>query len=174
MTNAVIYSTLTGNAKKIADAVYGNIPDCTRPQNIMHVDDRFLEVHDVFVLCYWCNRGTADPLTMGLLKVLKGKKVIMLGTLGAYPDSPHGQSLRSRIKEIAEANNTLLGNFICQGKIDPARTERRLKIPAGQPHHLDEEGYRRHLESRKHPDESDIKRALDTVRIALGANSRVG
>lgn len=167
MEAAIVYSTITGNSKMLADAVYQNIEGCTEPRNIKDVDDTFLNAYDTFIFCYWCRRGTADTTTIDLLEKISGKKIVMLGTLGAYPDSPHGEKLKERVGELVEKSNCLLGNFICQGKIDPARTEKRLKIPKGEPHYLDEEGYKRHLESRKHPDKNDLHNAVAAVKEAL-------
>lgn len=170
MKAAIVYSTVTGNAKKLADSVYENIEGCAEPRNIKDVEEAFLEDYGTYIFCYWCRRGTADPMTISLLEKMSNKEVIMLGTLGAYPDSPHGIGLKTRVQELVEKKNRLLGNYICQGKIDPARTEKRLKIPKGEPHHLDEEGYKRHLESRKHPDAQDLKNAILTVKDALYGN----
>ncbi len=168
MNIGIVYSTLTGNSKKLADFIFENYQKkCDAPVDIRHLDENALKAYDTLILCYWCKRGTADPLTVNLIQKLSGKKLIMIGTLGAYPDSPHGSKLKVNIRELVQTANTLLGNFTCQGKIDPARTEKRLLIPKGEPHHLDEEGYKRHLESRRHPDEADMQNALLSVHKAL-------
>lgn len=167
MNCQIIYSTLTGNALKLATAAARAVGGTVSPRNLQTVTAEELAGADVLVCCYWCNRGTADPLTVSLIKRLQGKRMIMLGTLGAYPDSPHGQQLLQRVRALVEQENFLLENFICQGKIDPARTERRLLIPKGEPHHLDEAGYQRHLESRNHPDETDLLRVKRAVQAGL-------
>lgn len=167
MNCRVLYSTLTGNALKLATAAVESVGGAISPINLQTVTTEDLADADVLIICYWCNRGATDSLTSSLLGRLQGKRIIMLGTLGAYPDSPHGQQVLQRVRDLVEAQNMLLENFLCQGKIDPARTERRLLIPPGQPHHLDAAGYQRHLESRQHPDEADLLRAKLAVQAGL-------
>lgn len=167
MKATLVYSSLTGNTLKVAKAIY---EACDEITNMYSVKDKDIHIdeNDVLVVCYWNSKGTADVNTINFLKQQKGKKIIAVGTLGAYPDSEHAVRMKARVKQLIEENgNEWLADFCCQGKIDPARTERRLAIPEGQPHHLDEEGYKRHLESRKHPNEEDLRLAIEVVKNAF-------
>lgn len=166
----IVYSTLTGNTQKVAEGIYDRIK---QQQNIeikitnLADSSEDMTPYDLVVLCYWCRRGTADPRTMAFIETVKDKKIIAIGTLGAYPNSPHGEMLKVNVKKLIEEKNIFIADFTCQGKIDPQRTQARLKIPKGQPHHLDEAGYQRHLESRKHPDMNDIENACQVVMEVL-------
>ena len=61
---AIIFSTITGNAFKLASAVSEVVPDYVGPYNIRYVNDEVLEKFDTFILSYWCNHGTADDDTL--------------------------------------------------------------------------------------------------------------
>ena len=82
-TIAIVFSTITGNAFRLAEAVAQVIPDHVGPYNIRYVNREMIDRFDTFVLSYWCNHGTADDDTLALLQHMKGKKIIIIGTLGA-------------------------------------------------------------------------------------------
>lgn len=164
----VIYSTLTGNTQKVAEAIYDSIDGDKHISNIKALELDKLSPRDVLVICYWCSRGTADADTTQLIKELSGFKIITAGTLGTYDDGREAAMMKERVREAVTAGNTYLGGFVCRGKIDPARTEKRRLIPKGQPHYLDDEGYKRHLSSRIHPTDKDLKNAQGFVNGILG------
>ncbi len=163
----VVYSSLTGNTKRVAEAIFSSIEGDKEIIKINEVDSERLENSDKIISCYWCSRGTADPKTLEMIGSLKDKKIIAVGTLGAYEDSEHAMKMKQRVKIAVEENNIFLGEFVCRGKIAEERTERRMKLPKTDKHYLGEEGYQRHLSSRKHPTEDDLKNATETVHNIL-------
>ena len=127
MTIPIIFSTITGNAYKLAAAVAEVVPDYVGPYNIRYINDEVIELFDTFILSYWCNHGTADDDTIALISRLENKNLIIIGTLGASPDGDHARKVDARIRALAEERNNLLGHFLCQGSIDLRRTARRLR-----------------------------------------------
>jgi hypothetical protein len=120
---------------------------------------------------FWADRGNADQKALRYLKSLEGRKIGLFGTLGAYPDSDHAKDISKKARDLAAEKNTVLGCFLCQGKIDPALTERFKGLPADNPHAMTPERLERHREAAKHPDDRDIEAAvaacLSMVRSAL-------
>ncbi|EFG87356.1 hypothetical protein CLCAR_2880 [Clostridium carboxidivorans P7] len=57
--------------------------------------------------------------------------------------------------------------FLSQGAVFPSSTEYRRKLPVDHPHHLDDDGYARHIESQNHPNETDIKNAINFLNSYL-------
>lgn len=164
----IIFSTITGNGYKLACAAAKGMPtDYLGPYNIRYVNDEVIERFDTFVLCYWCNHGTADDDTIALIRKLKGKNLIVLGTLGVAPDTPHAKNVTERVEALAKENNNLLVHYLCQGSIDLKRTFERTKIPEGEKGHLSLERFERQKRSIGHPDEADLKGAEDAVRAAI-------
>ena len=166
-TIPIIFSTITGNAYKLACAAADVIPDHVGPYNIRYINDEVIELFDVFVLSYWCNHGTADDDTIALIKRMSGKKLIVIGTLGVAKDSKHAQDVSARVCALASENNTLLGHYLCQGSIDLRRTARKLKIPEGQKGHLSQERFEKQKLSLGHPNEEDLQGARDAVKRCL-------
>ena len=160
----IIFSTITGNAFKLASAVAEVVPDYVGPYNISYINDEVLEKFDTFILSYWCNHGTADDDTIALIKKMKGKKLIVIGTLGAAMDSKHAADVAERVQTLASEENTLIGHFLCRGSIDLKRTARRLSIPEGEKGHLSQERFEKQKLSQGHPNAEDLKNAQEAVK----------
>ena len=77
----IIFSTITGNAFKLAEAVAPVVPEHVGPYNIRYITDEVIERFDTFVLSYWCNHGTADDDTIELIGRMKGKNLIVIACL---------------------------------------------------------------------------------------------
>ena len=168
MEIALVCSSLTGNTKKVAVHILKENEEIQYMSDIEDVEFERLNMFQTIILCYWNIKGTADMKTQTLIQKLHQKKIILIGPLGAYPDSAHALRMKERVKDLCEeSGNEVIASFCCQGKIDPKRTEKRRLIPKGQPHYLDEEGYQRHLESRKPPDEHDLGMAALLVAPSI-------
>ncbi len=172
MKCAVVYSSETGNTYKLARGIYKGIDCATRFINVEDVDYNEIECYDTIVICYWNRQNTADPDSLAFLEAVKGKNIFAAGTLGAYPTGRSGVAMLENVRAaVRNSGNKLIGEFICQGRIDPVKTERRRQIEKGRPHYLDEEGLKRHIESRNHPDLRDIERAVASVKESLSDNA---
>ncbi|QTA37533.1 flavodoxin family protein [Thermosipho ferrireducens] len=156
------YSSRTGNTEKVAKAIYEVMPEGTTFKKMKTVDE-LLEQHDFIILGCWIDRGTANKEALEFIKKVKNKKVAFFFTLGAYPDSKHAKDSADRIRNLLkENNNEVLGEFYCQGKIDPKLTEKFKSLPLDHPHTMTPERLKRHEEAAKHPDEKDLSRAKET------------
>lgn len=153
----IIYSSKTGNTKKIAYEILKVMPEETNIYDIREIE--FVPEEELLVLGFWVDRAKPDKEALKFLEKVKGKKIAAFGTMGVYPESPHAQETKENIKAILQENNELLGSFLCQGKIDPAITE--MFMGAGgqdkikEIHKMTPERIQMHKESSNHPDEAD-------------------
>ncbi len=155
MKSLVVYSSKTGNTKKVAKAIFEILEN---PKEIWPVEKAPLpDEFDFIALGFWVNRGTADENTQKYIKKIKGKKVGIFGTLGAYPDSDHAARALKRVEELLSGNE-VLGGFLCQGKIDPKVVDRMGKI-APETHPMTPERRKRIEEAKLHPNEKDLLNA---------------
>ena len=166
-TVPIIFSTITGNAYKLAAAVAEVVPDHVGPYNIRYINDEVIEKFDTFVLSYWCNHGTADDDTIELIRRMRGKNLIVIGTLGVARDSKHASDVSARVEALASENNRLLGHYLCRGSIDLRRTAARLRIPEGEKGHLSAERFEKQKLSLGHPDETELSEAKAAVEEFL-------
>lgn len=158
----IIFSTITGNAFKLAEAAASVLLEHAGPYNIRYVNDEVIDTFDTFVLAYWCDKGSADPDTIALLRRLHGKRLIVIGSLGVAPDTKHGKDVFARVSALAAEDNTLLGHYLCQGAIDLARTGKKLRDGKITPEHFE-----RQKLSQGHPDENDLAGCRAAVRAFL-------
>lgn len=66
---------------------------------------------------------------------------------------------------ILNDKNEVLGNFLCQGRINPQITEMFIKSggPTGV-HMMTKERIKKHKDAASHPDEKDFKNAQEFVK----------
>ena len=161
MKNLVVYSSRTGNTKKIAEAIFEVLPES---KEIFMVEDAPSPgLYDFIAIGFWVDRGTADGKAHQYMKRIKEKKVGIFGTLGAYPNSIHAREVLSSVRELLDGND-LLGEFICQGKIDPNILD---KMPKNGVHTMTPERKTRIDEAKKHPNETDCRYAQNAFREML-------
>ena len=161
MKTLIVYSSKTGNTRKIAEAIFEVLPEA---KEIFSVEDApSPDLYDFIATGFWVNRGTADEKAQQYMKRIKGKKVGVFGTLGAYPNSMHAREALSSVRELLDGND-LLGEFICQGKIDPNLLD---KMPKNGVHAMTPERKVRIEEAEKHPNETDCRYAQNAFREML-------
>lgn len=165
MKKLVVYSSRTGNTKAVAEAVQAAMGS---DSELMSVEEApSTAEYDLIAVGFWVDRGTADAQAKQYLESIRDKKVILFGTLGAYPDSDHARDSMARAAMLLPAGNTLLGTFICQGRVDPKLIERFKDLPPDHPHAMTPDRIARHAEASRHPNEEDFARAQETVRRIL-------
>jgi flavodoxin len=169
----IVYSSKTGNTRKLAEGIRRGLAEALgREVRIAAVEENPDPSGADWILAgFWADRGNADQKTLQYLESLEGCRIGLFGTLGAYPDSDHAKDISKKVRDLAAEKNTVLGCFLCQGKIDPALTGRFRSLPADNPHAMTPERMARHKEAAKHPDEKDIEAAaaacLSMIRSAL-------
>lgn len=168
MKSLVVYSTLTGNTKKIAQALAEALPggaECHDLKDNPNPDD-----FELILPGFWVNRGHADEASLAYFAKIRNKKVAFFFTLGAYPDSEHaGEVARDTEKRLAENGNQILGHFRCQGKVDPELLDKMKKmLPPDHPHaQMTPERQARLDEAAKHPNETDLVNARQFITNLL-------
>ena len=89
---SIIFSSLTGNTKKLADTIRAVLPseDCDyfgAPETA--------ELHsEMLYVGFWTDKGNADSAALGLLSKLRNKKIFLFGTAG------YGGSVQSIVSEL--------------------------------------------------------------------------
>lgn len=169
----IFISSLTGNTKKVALHVAENLKTAghdiiieeTHPFLKRQVSCRETELpsSDLILVCFWCRRGSMDDDSLHLLSLFKNQTIGVLGTMGGDPLRPYGERVRKNAVAAVSEKNKLAGVFVCQGKIQESRTEKRRNLPKDHIHYLDDESYARHLASRSHPDTADLAAAKNAV-----------
>lgn len=162
MKTLVVYSTLTGNTKKVAEGIFSALPEGAECRDVKEAPSP--DGYDLILPGFWVDKGRADKAMLDYFEKIKNKKTAFFFTLGAYPDSEHADEVAADTQKRLEDNgNQVLGHYRCQGKVDPALLERmKTMLPPDHPHvQMTPERKARLEEAAKHPDDGDVARARD-------------
>lgn len=149
MKSLIVYSSQSGNTKKLADVVYEN---AAGDKEIFPVSDApDPDDYDFIAVGFWLQAGKPDPKTLEYLpKIGDGKKLFLFATHGAASDSDHAQHALNVAKELTSAA-ALVGTFSCQGEVNPKVLE-KVKSKPQPPVWLTDAP-----EATGHPDDQDVE-----------------
>ena len=161
---SIIFSSLTGNTKKLAETIRAVLPaeDC----DYFGAPETAELYSEMLYVGFWTDKGNADSAALGLLSKLKDKKIFLFGTAGFGGSAAYFQKILDHVKQSVDPSNTVVGEYMCQGKMPQSVRDRYMKMKA-QPEHpanIDAliENFDRAL---SHPDEDDLERLR---KIILG------
>ena len=138
---SIIYSSRTGNTKLLAEAIRESLP------------------------ADLCNHFGTDEAALALLKRLKNKKIFLFGTAGFGESEAYFQKVLDRVKESIDESNSIIGTYMCQGKMPMAVRERyeKMKQQPNPAPNLD--GLIRNFDrALAHPDDHDLEELKQAVR----------
>lgn len=159
MKSLVVYSSMTGNTKKVAEAIYCALPDSKEICDVKNVPQD-LETYDIVFAGFWVDRGMPDNSAKIFLEGLLNKNVALFATLGAPDDSKHAQGSMKQGRMLLNRSNNHLGDFLCRGKVNEIIVEQMAKKPATDPHSAKISSWQAMLEeSAKHPNADDLRKA---------------
>ena len=167
MRTLVLYSSRTGNTKKVAQAIAVALPARTPclPVSQAPAD---LAAYDLVFLGYWVDRGTANAEARAVMEGLHNEHIALFATLGADPRSEHGKMCLEHGMVLLPDQDATVGTFLCQGAVDPKVIEMMYKqFPAGHPHGKSPERDALHARAAVHPDEQDLRDAADFAASVL-------
>lgn len=159
MKIAIVYQSLTGNTKALAEAMKEGL----KGQEIVYFGEPAESVEaDLYLVGSWTDKGLCQERVTQYLKSLKGKKLAYFGTVGFGGSQEYYQMLFQRVKELVDGSNQILGYFYCQGKMPQSvrqRYEAMEKERPGDPQiQASLENFDRAL---SHPDAQDLEQAKE-------------
>ena len=161
---SIIFSSLTGNTKILAETIRAVLPaeDC----DYFGAPETAELYSEMLYVGFWTDKGNADSAALGLLSKLRGKEIFLFGTAGFGGSAAYFQKILDHVKQSVDPSNTVVGEYMCQGKMPQSVRDRYMKMKA-QPEHpanIDAliDNFDRAL---SHPDEDDLERLR---KIILG------
>ena len=154
---SIIFSSMTGNTRKLADKIHEILPkescDYFGTADAQGIESELLYIG------FWTDKGNADSDILDFLSKLKNKKIFLFGTAGFGGSDAYFQKILGQVRQSIDPSNTIIGEYMCQGKMPQTVRERYIKmksLPNPAPN-LDMliENFDRAL---SHPDENDLKR----------------
>lgn len=151
----VVYNSLTGNTKMLADRISEILPN----------DD---DNDDIVFVGFWTDKGNADSKTIEYLKLLRNKKIFLFGTCGFGGSEAYFDRILTNVKSNIDSSNEIIGEYMCQGKMPSSVRERYLKMKESDncPPNIDAliDNFDKAL---SHPDEKDLEKLSQKVLQTL-------
>ena len=158
---SILYSSPTGNTKMLAEAIRDALSeeDCDYFGPCKEVDS------DMLYIGFWTDKGNADANTLKLLETLKNKKIFLFGTAGFGVSEEYFQRILNNVKTSIDASNTIVGEYMCQGKMPQSVRDRYVRMKA-QPDHMPNidmliENFDQAL---THPDKNDLNNLIAKIK----------
>ena len=157
MSYAIVFSSKTGNTALLAQTLQEQLPqtDCC----YFGAPDAAALAADTLYVGFWTDKGTADQACLELLGRLRNKKIFLFGTAGFGGSEAYYQKILANVRTAIDASNTVVGEYMCQGRMPQAVRDRYVKMkemPDAKPN-LDAliENFDQAL---SHPDQEDLER----------------
>ena len=145
----VIYSSVTGNTRKVAEAIAETAG--TKAIPLAQAPTLYAGT-DIVAVGYWLWRGGPDPKTAAFLPKLRDTNVVLFETHAAENRSEHAITAFARAAQLLDRSCRILATFECQGQVSEAVAARRAKLPPNDPH-AKATGWKT---AQGHPNESDL------------------
>lgn len=126
MKSLVVYSSQTGNTRKLADAVFEALPDEKALYPIDEAPDP--SGYGFIAVGFWFMAGKPDPKSSEYLGRIGEKPLFLFATHGAGAGSDHAIHGMASAKSIA-SDSDIRGTYSCQGEVSPNILEKASKKP---------------------------------------------
>ena len=162
MSYAIVFSSKTGNTALLAQTLREQLPqaDCC----YFGTPDAAALTADTLYVGFWTDKGKADADTLDFLQQLHSKRVFLFGTAGFGGSAPYFEKILAATRKALDGSNTVIGSFMCQGKMPQSVRERYVKMKEN-PEHPDNidaliENFDKAL---SHPDSDDLERLKNII-----------
>lgn len=171
MKYAIIYSSKTGNTKQLADTIHSMCEDGisffgTAKEAIEKEISQ--QEYDIMFVGSWTDKGTCDEPMKTLLSSLKNQKLFLFGTCGFGGSPEYFQQILGRMGQNIDDSCTIIGTYMCQGKMPSSIRSRYERMLAENPEDKKMiqfiENFDRAL---SHPNEEDLNQLQKKIKSVL-------
>lgn len=153
---SIVFSSLTGNTKKLADTIYAVLPKANCDYFGAPEEEGLYS--EMLYIGFWTDKGNADKYTLTLLSTLRNKKLFLFGTAGFGGSEAYFRKILDHVKQSIDSSNTVVGEYMCQGKMPPSVRERYMKMKAQPEHPANIDALIENFDQAlSHPDENDLE-----------------
>ena len=162
MKIAVVYKSLTGNTKFVAEA----IGEALKAEHEVCVcEPAECPEAELYFVGSWIDKGNCTKEITEFLATLENQKIALFATAGFGGSQEYYDALAGRIKAQVPASNEILGQFFCQGKMPMSVRDRYVAMLQANPEDKNMEvNVKNFDEALSHPDEADLANAAAWAR----------
>ena len=113
MKSAIVYKSVGGNTKLLADIIAQQLH--IKAQSLITSVD--VEDVELVYVGFWTDKGECDEDVKRFLKGLHHQKIFLFGTAGFGGDKSYFQGILTRVQTYIDDTNEIVGTYMCQGKM---------------------------------------------------------
>jgi flavodoxin I len=121
MKTLVVYSSQSGNTRKLAEALYDSLEGEKTLRPV--ADAPPAADYDLVALGFWLQGGKPDSAATAYIRRMGGTDLFLFATHGAAANSPHVQDAMAHARDQATGAR-VRGSFSCQGAVAPMVLEK--------------------------------------------------
>jgi len=114
MKTLIVYSSKSGNTRKLAKAVYDFLPGENFLKAVEEKPDS--KGYDFVVVGFWLQGGKVDPESREYLATIAPGNLFLFATHGASAGSPHARNAMDEARALVSSSK-VRGTFNCQGEV---------------------------------------------------------
>ena len=161
MSYSIIYSSRTGNTKMLADTIQSvlNAEECVY---VGEPSQESLKADRLYV-GFWTDKGRCNDEIADFLKTVTTQEVFLFGTAGFGGEASYFEKILTKTKKYLPSSATVVGTYMCQGKMPMSVRERYEKLSKGPIPNIKMliENFDKAL---SHPDADDCQKLKDLVK----------
>lgn len=159
MSYAIVFSSRTGNTRRLAEAVRAALPagECL----YFGPPDAAALAAGRLYIGFWTDKGGCDEALAAFLPQLAGHEVFLFGTAGFGADPAYFDAILGRVAALLPPSAAVVGRFMCQGRMPDAVRARYAAMPEGERRTQMLANFDM---ARTHPDAADLAALTAAVR----------
>lgn len=106
------------------------------------------------------------PKDIRIVVEIKNKKIFLFGTAGFGGSDAYFEKILGQVKQSIDASNTVIGEYMCQGKMPQSVRERYVKMKENPEHPANLDLLIQNFDrALSHPDSEDLERLKSHYEI---------
>ena len=163
MKIAIIYKSVTGNTKLLAEEIQKNLNN-----EVIYIGAPQEDIDaDLYFIGSWTFKGECVKDIADYLKTIHNKKIAYFGTCGFGGSLSYYETIFKKVESNIDESNELLGYFICQGKMPLTVKQKYIEMIKANPEDKNlQVSIKNFDEALNHPDESylrELKKWLESI-----------
>ena len=140
MGKLVIFDSLTGNTKMLADKIYDFYKQ--KGEEIKIIDAKkeneeeiikSINNSDIIFAGSWTDKGDCSDKMKSIYEKILNKKIFVFATCGFGGDKTYYSKLLERVEKHIDKSNQIIGSFYCQRKMPLSVKERYISLIKANP-----------------------------------------
>ena len=156
MKTLIIYSSLTGNTKKVCEKAYEILKGEKEITPLEKVYNYNLNEFENIIIGCWIDKAAANGDMRKFISKLSGKNLYFITTLAAKLDSAHAEKCIRNMRTLCSKNNNFIDGVLARCRVSDELQEKFDKFPLNVIHKFVPNMKEIILDADSHPNEEDF------------------